>query len=235
MPAIKALAEFMVEEEFGIKSSQTIWREHLYELNGFKEAIGEELLGLFLEGYEFNKDCDNIFALIENKLPRISVRLRNEEEQPFENLVPIVAGKKDKTIILSCQSEKVPLEVLIGLDFGEERLVFYPLDGFNVNDNGTAESAKHAAESNRFIGRLFANGVFEVWETGGKLLGRKDPYLPVNIMPDKTYQNYFNRAKGFEEIYEKRKIKIYNKRTRKLNKRFLLSSTYLSRKRRILF
>jgi hypothetical protein len=35
LPLVRALAEVAIEKEFGIKSSATVYREHLYELEGF--------------------------------------------------------------------------------------------------------------------------------------------------------------------------------------------------------
>lgn len=51
LPIIKALAELSIEQEFGIKSSTTVWREHLYELAGFKDVLGSSLVNHIVEGY----------------------------------------------------------------------------------------------------------------------------------------------------------------------------------------
>jgi hypothetical protein len=42
LPLVQALAELAIEHEFGIKSSDTVYREHLYELQGFREIFGNE-------------------------------------------------------------------------------------------------------------------------------------------------------------------------------------------------
>jgi len=44
LPVIAALAEYLIEHEFGILSQRTVWRQHLYELDGFREIIGARLV-----------------------------------------------------------------------------------------------------------------------------------------------------------------------------------------------
>jgi hypothetical protein len=36
LPLMKAVAEYAIEHELGVRSMRTIWREHLYELAGFR-------------------------------------------------------------------------------------------------------------------------------------------------------------------------------------------------------
>ena len=45
LPVIRTLASYVIEKELGLKSSQTVWHEHLYELEGFKRALGPEVTG----------------------------------------------------------------------------------------------------------------------------------------------------------------------------------------------
>jgi len=44
LPVVQALAEILIEHELGVKSRETIWREHLYHLDGFRELLGEQLV-----------------------------------------------------------------------------------------------------------------------------------------------------------------------------------------------
>ena len=41
---MEALAERLIEVEFGVPTLSTIYGEHLYELAGFKEALGAEFV-----------------------------------------------------------------------------------------------------------------------------------------------------------------------------------------------
>lgn len=44
LPLIRALSQIVIEKEHGVKSRQTIFREHLYELRGFKPILGAKLV-----------------------------------------------------------------------------------------------------------------------------------------------------------------------------------------------
>jgi len=50
LPVVKALAEYIIEQEFQVKSRSTIWREHLYELEGFRQLFASELIGRLKSG-----------------------------------------------------------------------------------------------------------------------------------------------------------------------------------------
>jgi hypothetical protein len=43
LPIVKDLAAYAIEYEFGVKSSATVYREHLYELEGFRCLVGESI------------------------------------------------------------------------------------------------------------------------------------------------------------------------------------------------
>jgi hypothetical protein len=197
LPLIKSLAELMIEQEFKVLSSHTIWKEHLYELSGFKKKIGDDLLNSFLEPNP-DKDLKSILLSIEKNLPMMSVRLRGYKIKPFENLKPTIAGYDDKKILLSCHSQNFPAQVFVGLNFAEERLEFYLSDGFFAEDNGSSEIAKIIADIVRFRAALLGNGVFEVWEHEGALLGRKDAYIPVNIDPSRTGEDWNKIAEKYD-------------------------------------
>jgi methylamine utilization protein MauJ len=56
LPVIKALAEFAIEREFGVKSSRTFRIEHLYQLAGFRELFGSSLVAALKEKHEIGID-----------------------------------------------------------------------------------------------------------------------------------------------------------------------------------
>ncbi|MDD5702632.1 MAG: hypothetical protein PHU23_11360, partial [Dehalococcoidales bacterium] len=82
LPLIKALAEYLIEHELGVKSQRTIWHEHLYELDGFRDLLGQGLIKMLKAG---NKpDISQI-----PKLPHLSIRLRGHAKfASLEGLVP---------------------------------------------------------------------------------------------------------------------------------------------------
>ncbi len=203
LPLIKALAELLIEQEFKVLSNSTIWSQHLYELSGFKKKIGDELLNCFLEA-NTGQNLEETFLSIESRLPMLSIRVRDCKVRPFENLKPKIVGYDDKKILLSCNSETLPIRILIGLNFGEERLEFYLSDGFLAEDDKSSEVAKIIAEIIRFESALLSNGVFEAWEYNGALLGRKDSYIPVNIDSGQTSKKLNKIADEYERISAER-------------------------------
>src|SRR6185312_2074685 len=48
LPIISALAKGAIERELGVKSTHTIWEEHLYELDGFKKLFGDDLVRIIV-------------------------------------------------------------------------------------------------------------------------------------------------------------------------------------------
>ncbi len=84
---MKALAEYAVEHELGIKSMRTVWRQHLYELEGFRELLGDTVISAL-------KSKEDLRLEMIPSMPHLSVRLRDcLSFGAFENLCaePVVA------------------------------------------------------------------------------------------------------------------------------------------------
>ena len=200
LPLIKHLAEMLIEEHYEIKTSSTIWKEHLYELDGFKEVLGAELVEKFKnKGTEFKRKVKTI--------DEISIRLWSEDQyKALENLKPTVVRTADGIILLECVSENDLVSIMIGLDFSNERLLFDPINGVASQDDGSVEAAEFAADVQRFIGKYFCNGSLEVWDPiNEKCLGRCDPFIPTNIDLGKTYENYQKAEEHCLQIAKERK------------------------------
>lgn len=200
-PLMQAFAELFIEDALGIKTEQTIWKEHLYELNGFKEILGQRLIDIFRER-NFDIDVSEI-----PQLPKLSIRLRDQSRfNALENmLVESLGWSDEKIIIVKCTKDNGLVVALIGLDFPEERLRIDISAGFAVYDDGTAVAAKFASDVMRFKEAYFSNGTLEVWNPdSNQLLGRCDPFLPVNIMPTETSMNFQKLAERFDQIAHQR-------------------------------
>jgi hypothetical protein len=207
LPVIQALAELMIEHEFGIKSRTMVWREHLYELAGFKDILGVELMDLIREGYHANTEGEDVISRAQEVLPSVSVRLRGEEERPFEQLIPQIIQYSEGQILLRCTSENNLVSVLLNLNFRDERLEFDPEAGFQVNDDGSARAAHKGSLLNIFLRKLFGNGILEVW-SNDKLLGRKDAFIPTNIDMGRTLDNFDRAAKKLQHLCLMRTIGV---------------------------
>ena len=113
MPLIKNLSELLIEEEYGVLSSHTVWREHLYELAGFKELLGIDCVTKLLEG---SISIDDIQIPV-----RLSIRLfYHNYYSPFEAMTANLVGYEDRILIIELVSVSRLARVVIGLDFPNE-------------------------------------------------------------------------------------------------------------------
>jgi hypothetical protein len=69
LPIIEALGVLAIEQRLGIQSGHTIWKEHLYELRGWKPVFGAAIIAAVLAGEPVQED-PQIDA------PVLNVRLR---------------------------------------------------------------------------------------------------------------------------------------------------------------
>jgi hypothetical protein len=72
LPIMKALAQQAIEDELGVETSATVYRKHLYELAGFKEILGVEIVDFLTRGEQVTEQ-----RMLE--IPDISVRIRGRD------------------------------------------------------------------------------------------------------------------------------------------------------------
>lgn len=178
LPIVRALATKAIEEIFGVETRGTQYRKHLYELAGFKEILGPEIIrGLELGTPPTDRLVD---------VPDISMRIRRKEAYaPLEGLRCTALGYRGKQVHMRFQSLQEDIKVAFSLDFESERLLFDIFRGFSVHDTGTAESAERVLEVKRFEHDYFCNGQLHIVASdSGELIGRKDAYIPLNMYFD---------------------------------------------------
>lgn len=177
LPIMQALAVRAIEEQLGVQTEHTIWKEHLYELAGWKRVIGEAIIAdVVAEVPPQDEQTLN--------LPTINVRLRRSEPfAPLECMNPLWAAHRDQSIALRYQSSDGLVEMAFRLDFGEERLVFEVENGLFARDDGSVAAARAHQDIERFIRDYFLNGELQVWDSEtGDLPSRCDPFIPVNVI-----------------------------------------------------
>lgn len=199
---VKELAEIAIEYELGVKSSMTIYREHLYELEGFRNLFGPELVNL-LKGPNLAEQAGFDFP----EFPRITIRLRDVDA--FDALTAMevtdLEVREDGIVRIRCDSDDRTCAVYLYLHFPEERLLIDIEAGFAVFDAGTPQAARYAADVCGFKAKYFLNGELEIWDAeNGILLGRCDPFLPTNVLPVETAQNFEEHAIRFLELARSR-------------------------------
>jgi hypothetical protein len=179
LPIVQALATKAIEEIFGVETRGANYRKHLYELEGFKEILGPEIVKGMQDGAPPTEQ-----RLVE--IPDISMRIRRKESYvPLEGLRCKRLGHAGKQVHMHFESLQGDVNVDFSLDFENERIVFDVFSGIGVRDTGTAESAERVHEVKRFEHDYFGNGQLHIVATDtGNLIGRKDAYIPMNMYLD---------------------------------------------------
>jgi hypothetical protein len=179
LPIVRALAVKAIEEVFGVETRQTNYRKHLYELAGFKEILGPDIVKHMLDGTPPPAQ-----AMLD--IPDISVHIRRKDPYtPLNNLCCKQAGNNGKLVHMRFESPQGDVAFQFGLDFAAERIQFDVFADVMVKDAGSAESAERACEVKRFLHDYFGNGQLHIVNADtGKLIGRKDTFIPVNMFFD---------------------------------------------------
>jgi hypothetical protein len=184
LPLIQALAELAIEKEFGLKSRETVWREHLYQLEGFRTHLGEDIVSRLKSGKMVDVSEIPVFG-------RITVGVRDQcTIDSFVGLNPQVVDVREGVVWLRCDSLSGIVQILLGLDIKEEYLRFDPEAHVAVSANATAEALKAQQHYLLLLKTLLLNGQLEVIDTDtGYLLGRTDAYIGTNIDMQATLAN----------------------------------------------
>lgn len=198
-PIAHALAKIIIEDEFGIKTTNTITKEHLYELEGFHHLLGSNVSEKLKAGQSLSITDVQISQTI-------SLRLWGKRKfRAFEKLSITVISINNGVVHLTLTRDGRVI-IPLALDFPREKLIFEPMTGAGLSDDGTSNAASQFADAYRFYGEIIANGVLEVWNVEPNLiLGRLLEYLPVNIMPAQTRDNLIEIEKKWREEAKKRR------------------------------
>lgn len=176
-PIIEALAVLAIEDHLGIQTSHKAWREHLYELRGWKDILPHPVVqaSLLPEPPAMQAEID---------LPQINFRLRRSDPFPLlEGMMPVHAGLSNQRVELVYRSVDGLAEIMFWLNFAEERLEFDLDHSFKLYDDGSVAAVKNGKDRCRFIWDYFGNGEIQIWDAeSGALISRVDAYLPLNMM-----------------------------------------------------
>jgi len=109
--------------------------------------------------------------------------------------------KIDKGIVwVRCTSENGLTQLVLKLNFAEERLQADIVSDLDTADDGSANSAQAAAKVGQFKLDYFTNGILEVWDAdANRLLGRHDAFIPVDVDMARTVANF---EAGIQEFLE---------------------------------
>lgn len=179
LPIMEALASTAIEEQLSVKTSHTIWEEHLYELRGWKSALDMNLIENCFSGVSSSTD-----AILQ--IPSISVRLRRKDPfPPFEKMIPIGWNIEDQKLVLVFGSKNQFVRLKLILDFVKERMILPLQGGIEFSDDGSVEAAQSGKAIEQFTQAYNANGELLVCRTDdGMMLSRCDPFMPFNVRFD---------------------------------------------------
>lgn len=169
------MAEHAIECELGVKSQDTVWREHLYQLEGFHALLGGDLV----ERIKRRERCDDLSAL---RLPSFSLRVRDRDQlASFSDLTATAKVAEDGVLWVECLAQSGAVFAFIGLDLANELLQFDPERGVGVRHDEDQASLQGMADYLQLLKDLLCNGALEVVvaETGERL-GRTDAYIGHN-------------------------------------------------------
>ena len=178
LPIIEKLAEMAIEEELAVKTSRTVYREHLYELQGFKKIFGLDLVNRIMRG-------EHISSEEVPSIPSISVRLRGLAPfEPFECLVLVHLSQESTKLFVMFAREDGLILFKFRLNFPEERLEFDTCDGmYRIPDDGSSLFADVQAAATEFRKSYLLNGCLEIIDSEtGEEISRKDAFMPVNAI-----------------------------------------------------
>lgn len=179
LPIIESLAVLAIEKKIGVQTRHTIWKEHLYELAGWKRIFGDDVIAKALSGQRPEED-QKVDA------PSINVRLRRSETFcPFEGMLPVQAAYDDRRIEVVYRSADTLVDLIFWLNLAEERLQFDVQKSVVARDDGSVAAARNAQELQRFLRDYFLNGELQIWNAEtGELISRCDAFIPVNVIVD---------------------------------------------------
>lgn len=199
LPLIRGLAEYAIEHELGILSKKTIYRQHLYELKGFKEIIGEQTIKALKAGLDISASYPT--------MPRLSIRIRDKAKYPaFENMSAQVTEASNSCLAVDCRSQDSLFGLRLLLNFGIERLQCDPFTGVQIVDDQTPSPVAYALDLVQFRKDLLLNGQLEVWNKETEtLLGRCDAFIGVNIDLGASVESMDEEKRRLEGELEKRK------------------------------
>lgn len=200
LPLLRALAEYAIENDFGIKSSRTIRSQHLYELEGFRNLLGPELLARLTA-----REAVPMSDL--PTLPLLSFGVRDSPEFPsFRALTAVPVHVEDGSVVLRCTSRDGKAAFVVALNFAEERLGFDAIGSIAVTEDGSSTVVGYEMDRIRFARSMLLNGRLEIWDAERSiLLGRSDPLIPENLDSLKTIASFDSYTASLQGELERRR------------------------------
>lgn len=179
LPLMRNLAELSIEERCGIQRPMTIYREHLYELDGFRNLLPADVLD------HFRRKAGNIADLVIDFPDEfLLVGCHKQHRHPLQHMTVSTAAQYESGLVFDFKSPAEAVWLRVFADFAEERLIFDPIESFVLTKNRTdPEQIREVIAGLRFQRCILGNGQLEIWDTEKNVrLGCTSTFIPVNCM-----------------------------------------------------
>jgi hypothetical protein len=182
---IKDLSRHFLEYELGVKSAQTVLREHSYQTDGFEELLPIGFVGSVTSGIYVPTSAVSF--------PNVDIRVRHETQgTSLVNMVVYVESVADGRLQLRLRSTQPAdaLELHMVVDLKRHALEFDPSEDIRCKEPSSSELASAVIDTLKLQKALLLNGILQVYESGStRRLGRSEHYLPSNIDVRQSVRN----------------------------------------------
>ena len=181
---MQGLATVMIEEELGFPSLSKIWREHLYELEGFRALFGEALTARLKSG-------EDVLPQEVPAIPPLTINLKEKPlYQAFSNLSFRIASCQRGKVFLATDTTQHAVHIGVVLDFPDERLEL-SIESLTINRQHSQYSRQLETSLLEFLIDYFSNGFLQVVDdTTHKRLSHKTAFVPVNVDVRAAIRNF---------------------------------------------
>lgn len=123
-------------------------------------------------------------VLLQGIQPVFTVCERTREQYSLVGMEPEFAIWRMRGLTLNFRSRGGVVDLVVFLDFPNERLMFDPLAHFKfAASRVNSLQIEEELAAVRFLFALMCNGHVELWDSGTeRRLGRSDVYIPMNMM-----------------------------------------------------
>lgn len=184
LPLLRNLSELAIEENSNLKRSHTLWREHLYELAGFKELLSSDVIDKLTKSIPIPEgttvEIPDLYTVVAR---------RGVEVYSFEDMRPEIAGQVEGGMVFDLVSLDDAIHFRTVLSFVDERLVFDPVQGIKFTPNREDKKfIRHELNVLHFSKCILSNGHLEIWDQEREImLGRSETFIPVNCFVNTEY------------------------------------------------
>lgn len=184
IPLLRNLAELAIEQKADVQRTHTIWKNHLYELEGFRGFFSQKVLDHLRQSTSVP---DGETADIPRRC--IVAARKGPDSYIFNNMRLHLVEQVQGGVLVDFLTDDEAVTIRTILNFAEERMDFDPLSGLGFTPN--RKDKKHVEYEIlllEFQRCILGNGHLEVWDEDTKIkLGESKMYMPLNCFINEEF------------------------------------------------